>query len=57
MDAKKIDAKEVVSASKKLSRKDAVVLIKAAKKSSSPRARKSKFFPAGRRPRKSWMRS
>ena len=30
MDAKKIEAKEVVSASKKLSRKDAAALIKAA---------------------------
>ena len=49
MDAKKIAAKEVVSASKKLSRKDAVALIKAAKKvTASPRARKSKFFPAGK---------
>ena len=57
MDAKKIDAKEVVSASKKLSRKDAVALIKAAKKVIVAKGKKVQIFPAGRRPRKSWMRS
>ena len=56
MDAKKIEAKEVVSASKKLGRKDAVALIKGAETVLVAKARKSKAFPAGRRPRKSWTR-
>ena len=44
MDAKKIDAKEVVSASKKLSRKDAVALIKAAKKVIVAKGKKVQIF-------------
>ena len=48
MDAKKIDAKEVVSASKKLSRKDAVALIKAAKKVIVAKGKKVQIFPGGK---------
>ena len=48
MDAKKIDAKEVVSASKKLSRKDAVALIKVAKKVIVAKGKKVQIFPGGK---------
>ena len=48
MDAKKIDAKEVVSASKKLSRKDAVALIKAAQKVIVAKGKKVQIFPGGK---------
>ena len=48
MDAKKIEAKEVVSASKKLDRKDAVELIKGANKVIVAKGRKVQSFPGGK---------
>ena len=48
MDAKKIEAKEVVSASKKLNRKDAVALIKGANKVIVAKGRKVQSFPGGK---------
>ncbi len=50
MDAKKIEAKEVVSASKKLGRKDAVALIKGANKVIVAKGRKVQSFPGGKVP-------
>ena len=48
MDAKKIEAKEVVSASKKLGRKDAVALIKAANKVIVAKGKKVQSLPGGK---------
>ena len=48
MDAKKIEPKEVVSASKKLSRKDAAALIKDAKKVIVAKGKKVQTFPGGK---------
>ena len=48
MDAKKIEAKEVVSASKKLDRKDAVALIKGANKVIVAKGKKVQSFPGGK---------
>ncbi len=48
MGAKKIEAKEVVSASKKLDRKDAVALIKGANKVIVAKGRKVQSFPGGK---------
>ena len=48
MDAKKIEAKEVVSASKKLDRKDAVALIKAANKVIVAKGKKVQSLPGGK---------
>ena len=48
MDAKKIEAKGVVSASKKLDRKDAVALIKGANKVIVAKGRKVQSFPGGK---------
>ena len=48
MDATKIKAKEVVFASKKLSCKDAAVLIKAAKKVIVSKGKKIQSFPGGK---------
>ena len=48
MDAKKIEAKKVVSASKKMGRKDAVALIKAANKVIVAKGRKVQSFPGGK---------
>ena len=48
MDAKKIEAKKVVSASKKMGRKDAVALIKGANKVIVAKGRKVQSFPGGK---------
>ena len=48
MDAKKIEAKEVVSASKKLGRKDAVALIKGAETVLVAKGKKIQSFPGGK---------
>ena len=48
MGAKKIEAKEVVSASKKLDRKDAVAHIKGANKVIVAKGRKVQSFPGGK---------
>ena len=48
MDAKKIDAKEVVSASKKLGRKDAAALIKGAETVIVAKGKKIQSFPGGK---------
>ena len=48
MDAKKIEAKETVSASKKLSRKDAAALVKDAKKIIVAKGKKVRTFPGGK---------
>lgn len=48
MDAKKIEPKETVSASKKLSRKDAAALVKDAKKVIVAKGKKVQEFPGGK---------
>lgn len=48
MDARGIEAKEIVSASKKLGRKDAAALVKAARRVIVARGKKVQSFPGGK---------